>query len=222
MKAIRSVSAIGAGVLLASTPHCGGKSMDEHDSNDGGTSHAKGGASGSAGYGGSTGAYGGQGTGAYGGDWGGWGGTGTSGYGGSVGIGGSYPETGGYSGTGVVGIPNCVPTSVCWAPLELRGCWPDAGVTVDAGPDTGIGGEGGAASEADEPPMRIGAAPNIDAGTDAGSGAAEPPIFDCPVFPPFPQCVMPGPGSSGVPSHVSFSFIGWNGTQCCYNFDPCR
>jgi hypothetical protein len=42
---IRGLSAIGAGILLAATPHCGGKSEGSADeSND------RGGAAGSAGY----------------------------------------------------------------------------------------------------------------------------------------------------------------------------
>ena len=198
---LRSISALGAGVLLAATPHCGGKSEGSGDDSNGGTQNDRGG-SGNASNGGHvgvpvTGGYGGVGvTGGYGGSYGGT-------FGGAVGIGGTCGN-----------FP-----SLCWTPEELRGCAQvvDAGADViilDGGSDTGTG-EGGAAGAAGEAPPE----PELPR---PGSGAVPPPPegFACPYQPPFPQCVM----STNPPPAVFFSVSpsGWNGTQCCYVFNLCN
>jgi len=208
--AVRHISAIGAGVLLAATPHCGGKSEETSDDS------ARGGASGSAGtidgYGGFVGLP----AGGYGGSYGGsigTGGTGVGGYGGIVGI----------PSGGSAGCPSYVETR-CFTPEELLGCLvvdggidsglPDTG--IDSGlPDTGIGGtngtgEGGMAGEASEaeasnPPRTI----------IREAGIAPPEIL-CPASERLPSCVA----SLVPPASGLIATIGWNGEACCYAFAP--
>jgi hypothetical protein len=199
---LKQLSALGAGMLLAATPHCGGKSEGSGDDDSGGRD--RGGASGSAGYGGSYG--GGVGAGAYGGAYGGtYGGS----YGGSVGTGGV--GTGGYGGA--VGIGGCSAVStLCYSLAEISSCYPDAG--VDGG-DAGSPGEGGFAGEANgsaeisipRPPDAGGA---IDAGVD---GSGDVPTFPCPT--PYPECVPPLPPSLTVGAPT------WNGAMCCYPISTC-
>jgi hypothetical protein len=214
--AFRSLSAIGAGVLLAATPHCGGKSEGVSD-DSGGSANDRGGASGSAGTFDGPGMYGG----------GGYGGVGSGGYSGSYG--GSYGGAVGTGGTvGIGGSAGSCPMGVitrCWEPAELMGCAdiPDAGpdvIVVDGGPDTGIG-EGGAAGAAGEVPPEP-APPEPDSRIyirEAGVGAVpQPPNgFTCPSAPPFPECVMSSDSAPALP-YVS---MGWNGYACCYNFYSC-
>jgi hypothetical protein len=196
--AIRNFAALGAGVLLALTPHCAGKSESRSDaSNDsGGSGSELGGASGTAGVYDGPGMYGG----------GGYGGVGTGGSSGS--------NTGGFGAC-------CTMTQrVCYTPAELVNCVPwDAG--LDAQVDGGVG-EGGAGGEASDPMPIMRPVPPSDAGAnpdpnpDAGGGALPPmpPTYSCPYEPPFPGCAM---GQFPPPSYV-FSLDGWNGTQCCYSF----
>ena len=172
--ALKQLSALGAGVLLAATPHCGGKSESSPGDDSGGRD--RGGASGSAGYGGS---YGGVGAGAYGGV--GAGGTYGGSYGGSVGTGGV--GTGAYGGA--VGIGGCSAVStICYTLAEIDSCYPDAG--VDGG-DAGSSGEGGFSGEANEPaeisiPRPPDAGGVVDAGVD---GSADPPQNPCRT--PYPE-----------------------------------
>jgi hypothetical protein len=213
--ALRSLSALGAGVLLAVTPHCGGKSEGaSDDSDDGGND--RGGASGSAGTYDGPGMYGG----------GGYGGVGAGGYGG-VGVGGYGGSYGGAPGTG--GTCALSPIVHCWDPTELQGCAavPDAGpdvIIIDGGADTGTGGtdgtgEGGAAGAAGEVPPES-AAPEPDSRIyirEAGVAIPPRPGFACPFEAPFPQCVV----SSEPPPSYPHSLPSWNGVECCYTFYPC-
>jgi hypothetical protein len=196
---LKQLSALGAGVLLAATPHCGGKSEGSGDDSGG---RDRGGASGSAGYGGS---YGGVGAGAYGGAYGGtYGGS----YGGSVGTGGV--GTGGYGGA--VGIGGCSAVStICYSPAEISGCYPDAG--VDGG-DAGSPGEGGFAGEANGPAEISSPPPDVGGAVDAGvDGSGDVPTFPCPT--PYPECVPP------LPPSVTVGAPTWNGAMCCYPILAC-
>jgi hypothetical protein len=206
--ALRGISAIGAGVLLAATPHCGGKSEGTANDANGGTQNDRGGASGSAGdytggYAGFVGV-----TGGYGGSYGGYGGS----YGGAVGTGGTV-GLGGTAGTCPLdGITRC------WDPTELQGCAgsPDAGPDVivnDGGPETGIG-EGGAAGAPAE------AQPEPDSRIYIREAAVpQPPNgFVCPTSPAFPQCIM---STDPPPPPIPYVTYGWNGTECCYTFYSC-
>jgi hypothetical protein len=197
---LKQLSALGAGVLLAAAPHCGGKSEGSDD--DSGGQH-RGGASGSAGYGGS---YGGVGAGAYGGI--GVGGSYGGSYGGSIGTGGV--GTGAYGGA--VGMGGCSSTTtLCFTPAEMVSCFPDAG--VDGG-DDGAAGEDGAGGVAGEGPVEISIPRPPDAGgVDAGVDAGDVPEYACPT--PFPACAPPLPpfASVGPPT--------WTGVVCCYPVTTC-
>jgi hypothetical protein len=92
----------------------------------------------------------------------------------------------------------------------------DAGVDasteagVDASTDTGEGGVGGAGDGAGGDASGEDRIPIPDAGM-LPEGGAIPPVYNCPPANELPQCVTPYPGGL-------VTYIGWNGTACCYTF----
>jgi hypothetical protein len=156
---VRTLSAIGAGVLLAATPHCGGQSEGSADDSNGGTENG-GGGSGNAGsdQGGSSGYSGAPGTGGSSGYSGAPGTGGSAGYAGTIGTGGSYGGS----------FPVPCSFSLCLTPAQLATecSMPDGG--IDAGADTGAGGTGGLGEGG------------------FGGEASDPPSVICPYSPPYP------------------------------------